>query len=81
MYPITSTRGKMPAQEGCTSTPLRPPDGLVPLLAAHLPRRLARIWCGLRSCDRPLDQLSERAVRELAAGLHDWRLGPGGTEG
>jgi len=51
------------------------------LLAEHLPKRLARIWCGLRGLNRPLNQLSEKAVKDAAAGLHDWRLVPGGTEG
>ncbi len=51
------------------------------VLAEHLPKRLARIWCEQRGLNRPLKQVSERALRELAAGLHDWRLIPGGTEG
>jgi len=51
------------------------------LLAEHLPKRLARIWCEQRGIDRPLSQVSEKAVKEFAAGLHDWRLVPGGTEG
>jgi predicted Rossmann fold flavoprotein len=55
--------------------------GAATLLAEHLPKRLARIWCERSGIDRPLGQLSEKAVRALAAGLHDWRLVPGGTEG
>jgi len=51
------------------------------VLGGHLPKRLARIWCELRGFDRPLNQLSERAVKAFAASLHDWRLLPGGTEG
>jgi predicted Rossmann fold flavoprotein len=51
------------------------------VLAEHLPRRLARIWCEQRGVDRPLNQVPEKALRALAAGLHDWRLVPGGTEG
>lgn len=50
-------------------------------LAEHLPKRLARLWCEQRRLDRPLNQLSEKAVRAVAAELHDWRLVPGGTEG
>lgn len=51
------------------------------VLAEYLPKRLGRIWCEQRGLDRPLKQLSERAVRAIAAGLHDWHLLPGGTEG
>ncbi len=51
------------------------------LLAEHLPKRLARIWCGRHGLERPLNQLSEKALKELAAGLHGWQLMPGGTEG
>jgi hypothetical protein len=51
------------------------------VVAGHLPKRLARTWCEQRGFDRPLNQLSEKAVRAFAAGLHDWRFVPGGTEG
>jgi len=51
------------------------------VLAEHLPKRLARIWCDQRGPHKPLNQVSEKAVRECAAGVHDWRLLPGGTEG
>jgi hypothetical protein len=51
------------------------------VLAEYLPKRLARIWCEQRDLDRPVKQLSEKAVNTIAAGLHDWRVLPGGTEG
>jgi predicted Rossmann fold flavoprotein len=51
------------------------------VLSGHLPKRLARTWCGQRGFDRPLNQLPEKAVKAFAAGLHDWQLVPGGTEG
>lgn len=51
------------------------------VLADYLPKRLSRIWCEQRKLDRPLSQVSERAARAIAAGLHDWQLLPGGTEG
>lgn len=51
------------------------------VLAEHLPKRLARIWCEQRELNRPLNQISEKAVKEIAVGLHGWRLVPGGTEG
>jgi predicted Rossmann fold flavoprotein len=51
------------------------------VLAEHVPKRLARIWCDQRALNKPLNQVSEKAIRAFAAGLHDWRLVPGGTEG
>jgi hypothetical protein len=51
------------------------------VLAEHLPKRLARIWCEQRELDRPLNQVSEKTLKVIAAGLHDWQLLPGGTEG
>ncbi len=51
------------------------------VLAAHLPRRLAALRCGQLRATRPLNQHSERELREIAAGLHAWTLLPGGTEG
>ena len=51
------------------------------VLAEQLPKRLARIWCEQRGLSRPLNQFSEKAVKDIAAGLHEWRLLPGGTEG
>jgi predicted Rossmann fold flavoprotein len=50
-------------------------------LAALLPKRLARAWCARAGLTRPLDQTPERELQAIAAGLHDWRLVPGGTEG
>jgi hypothetical protein len=51
------------------------------ILAGHLPRRLARLWCTWRGFTRPLDQTTDRDLHALAAGLHNWRVTPGGTEG
>jgi len=51
------------------------------VLAEYLPKRLARIWCEQRELNRPLHQLSEKTLKVIAAGLHDWQLLPGGTEG
>jgi predicted Rossmann fold flavoprotein len=50
-------------------------------LAGLLPRRLAEAWCALSGVAGPIDQLPERRLRELAAGLHAWEIVPGGTEG
>ena len=51
------------------------------LLAEHLPKRLARIWCARHQLVRPLDQTSQRDLQELATAVHHWRPTPGGTEG
>jgi hypothetical protein len=51
------------------------------VLSDYLPKRLARIWCEQRELNRPLNQLSEKTLKVIAAGLHDWQLLPGGTEG
>jgi predicted Rossmann fold flavoprotein len=51
------------------------------LLGEHLPKRLAEIWCGLMGDTRPLDQTSDRELKEIAEGLHTWKVLPKGTEG
>jgi len=51
------------------------------LLAAHLPKRFAQVWCELYAPTRPLKHIPRPRLREIAARLHDWRLNPSGTEG
>jgi len=51
------------------------------LLGEHLPKRLAEVWCGLMADTKPLDQTSDRELKEIAEGLHTWRVLPKGTEG
>ena len=48
-----------------------------------LPRRLADAWLGTRSswADRPLAELRDRDLQQLAGGLQQWELTPSGTEG
>ncbi len=52
-------------------------------LAEILPRRLAETWLAPRAdwSDRPLPDLRDRDLHELAAGLQRWELVPNGTEG
>ncbi|CAG1013180.1 hypothetical protein BURC_00362 [Burkholderiaceae bacterium] len=52
-------------------------------LAEILPRRLAETWLAPRAdwSDRPLPDLRDRDLHELAAGLQRWELVPDGTEG
>jgi predicted Rossmann fold flavoprotein len=51
------------------------------LLAAHLPKRFAQVWCDLYAPSRPLKTIPQQALREIAERLHAWRLTPAGTEG
>ena len=48
-----------------------------------LPRRLAEAWLGTRStlADRPLAEVRDRDLQQLAGGLQQWELTPSGTEG
>jgi predicted Rossmann fold flavoprotein len=52
-------------------------------LGQHLPQRLAQAWIarlGLPA-ERPLPELGDKALRQLAESLSSWRLRPEGTEG
>ena len=52
-------------------------------LAQHLPQRLAQAWIarlGLPA-ERPLPELGDKALRQLAESLSSWRVRPDGTEG
>ncbi len=51
------------------------------LLAEKLPRRFAQEWCDLQGCNRPLAELSNKAVDLLIARLNNWELMPSGTLG
>ncbi len=52
-------------------------------LADVLPRRLAEAWLATTPelADRPLPEVRDRELRQLASALQDWRLTPSGTEG
>ena len=52
-------------------------------LATHLPQRLAQAWLargGLPE-DRPMPEVGDKALRQLAESLAAWRIAPTGTEG
>ena len=52
-------------------------------LAAHLPQRLAQAWLargGLPE-DRPMPEVADKPLRQLAESLSAWRIAPSGTEG
>ena len=52
-------------------------------LAERLPRRLAETWLVTRPgwAARPLAEMRDAELRELAAGLHAWHITPDGSEG
>ena len=52
-------------------------------LGQHIPQRLAQAWIarlGLPA-ERPLPELGDKALRQLAESLSSWRVRPDGTEG
>ena len=52
-------------------------------LALHLPERLARTWLGLQGlpAERPMPEVRDRDLQQLAQSLAHWELLPTGTEG
>ncbi len=54
---------------------------LVNLLAQHLPRRFAEVWCQLFAATKPLKQYNGPALNDIAERLHDMRITPASTEG
>ncbi len=51
------------------------------VLAQRLPKRFAQQWCEAHGVDKPVVQLSDRALDEAIAHLKDWRVRPSGTLG
>ena len=51
------------------------------LLASVWPRRLALLWSELHECAVPINELSERRLRDIAASIRHWRVMPVGTQG
>ena len=52
-------------------------------LATHLPQRLAQAWLarGGLPDDRPMPEVADKPLRQLAESLAAWRIAPAGTEG
>ncbi len=50
-------------------------------LAEYLPKRLATAMAPPEAADTPLTQLADAQFRRIEAGIRQWRLKPGGTEG
>ncbi len=51
------------------------------LLAEHFPKRFSQIWCDLPGATKPLDQTSDKELKDIANALHGWEIIPRGTEG
>jgi hypothetical protein len=51
------------------------------LLAEFFPKRFAQAWCGHLLRSKPINQTSDRELKEIAHMLHAWELIPKGTEG
>ena len=59
----------------------RSKSSLSTLLAQRLPKRFAQQWCDAHGLDKPVVQLSDRALDDAAARLADWPVQPSGTLG
>ncbi|MBA3041352.1 MAG: NAD(P)/FAD-dependent oxidoreductase [Alphaproteobacteria bacterium] len=51
------------------------------VLAQHLPKRLAQYVTERQKIEKPLSDLSDKALEALAAFLHGWTIKPAGSEG
>ncbi|HCL65235.1 MAG TPA: aminoacetone oxidase family FAD-binding enzyme [Rhizobium sp.] len=51
------------------------------VLAQHLPRRLAQYVTERQKIEKPLADLSDKALEAIAAFLHGWTVKPAGSEG
>lgn len=51
------------------------------VLAQHLPKRLAQYVAERQKIEKPLADLSDKALEALAAFLHGWAIKPAGSEG
>jgi predicted Rossmann fold flavoprotein len=51
------------------------------VLAEILPKRFAQAWCAQLGEIKPMNQYSEKSLREFAQGLQQWQVRPSGTVG
>ena len=51
------------------------------LLSEYLPKRFAQIWCGLLPNEKPLNETSDKELKQLADRLHTWEVVPKDIEG
>jgi predicted Rossmann fold flavoprotein len=51
------------------------------LLAGHFPRRFVQTCCGHMIISKPINQYSDKELKEIAERLHAWKIIPKGNEG
>lgn len=51
------------------------------ILCYHLPKRFVQTWSPLFALSKPMNQMSDKSLREIGERLHHWRIKPIGTEG
>jgi len=51
------------------------------LLAEYFSKRIAQIWCDHLMISKPINQCSDKELKEIAATLHAWKIIPKGIEG
>jgi predicted Rossmann fold flavoprotein len=51
------------------------------LLAECLPKRFAQVWCDYKRISKPINETSDKALKEIANQLHVWPVIPRRTEG
>lgn len=56
-------------------------QALQTVLAEHVPKRLAQYVAEDRRIDRPLADLSDKALQQAVDALQNWEIVPGGSEG
>ena len=56
-------------------------QGVVTVLGAHLPRRLAELLAGQQGLAGPIADASDKKLRALADAVNRWRVKPVGSEG
>jgi predicted Rossmann fold flavoprotein len=54
---------------------------LAAFLSQLFPRRFADKWCSMYFPTKPLNQLREKDIIEIAEKIHKWKITPNGTEG
>ena len=48
------------------------------LLAGHLPKRFVQTWCDHLVISKPINQYSDKELKNIAEGLHNWKIIPKG---
>jgi len=51
------------------------------LLAEYFPKRFAQAWCDYKHILKPINEISDKELKEISNQLHTWSVIPKGTEG